>query len=105
MLTLVDRFRNATVAGFSDRQYSHCASLSRQRQRKGDSLSSPGLKRLRHLIKYILTLRAGVACLLYFDLDCLTFACWARYPANCSAALAIRYSVETCKCTNASELT
>ena len=32
-----------------------------------DSLSSPGLKRLRHLI---LTLRAGVACLLYFDLDC-----------------------------------
>jgi len=35
MLTLVDRFRNATVAGFSDRAlYSHCASLSRQRQRK-----------------------------------------------------------------------
>ena len=38
-----------------------------------DSLSSPGLKWLRHLIKYsryILTLRAGVAYLLYFDLDC-----------------------------------
>jgi len=33
MLTLVDRFRNATVAGFNDRAlYLHCASLSRQRK-------------------------------------------------------------------------
>ena len=33
MLTLVDRFRNATVAGFNDRALCwHCASLSRQRK-------------------------------------------------------------------------
>ena len=33
MLTLVDRFRNATIAGFNDRAlYYHCASLSRQRK-------------------------------------------------------------------------
>ena len=33
MMTLVDRFRNATVAGFKDRALNkHCASLSRQRK-------------------------------------------------------------------------